>query len=94
MTTLKLSCFGHIMGRQGSLEKTIMLHGSRKRGRTNMRWVDSVKQVVSMRVQELGRAAEDRHGGPRSFIRPPGVRADTTVCNAQHSQSYISFLQI
>ena len=36
MTKLKLSYFGHLMRRQGSLEKTIMqekIKGSRDRGR-------------------------------------------------------------
>ena len=40
MTGLKLSYFGDIMRRHGSLEKTIMLgkaEGNRKRGRQNAR---------------------------------------------------------
>ena len=47
MIKLRLSYFGHIMRRQDSLEKTIMLgkvEGSRKRGRPNMRWIDSFKK--------------------------------------------------
>ena len=46
MIKLRLSYFGPIMGRQDSLEKIIMLgkvEGSRKRGRPNMRWIDSLK---------------------------------------------------
>ena len=42
-----LSHFGYLMGRQDSLEKTIMLEkveGSRKGGRQNMRWVHSIKE--------------------------------------------------
>ena len=44
---MKLSYFGHLMRSQGSLEKAVMLEkaeGSRKRGRTNMRWIDSWKE--------------------------------------------------
>ena len=48
MIILRLSYFGRIMRRQDSLEKTIMLgkvEGSRKRGRPNMRWIDSTKEA-------------------------------------------------
>ena len=51
MEKLKLSCLLHIMRWQDSLEKTIMLgkiEGSRKRGRPNMRWIDSVKEAIGM----------------------------------------------
>ena len=63
MIKLRLSYFGHIMRRQDSLEKTIMLgraEGSRKRGRPNMRWIDSIKEAIGMSLQELSRAVEDR----------------------------------
>ena len=46
MIKLRLYFFGHIMKRQDSLEKTVMLgkvEGSRKR-RPNMRWIDSIKE--------------------------------------------------
>ena len=59
----ELSYFGHIMRRQGSLEKTIMLgktEGSRKRGRPHMRWIDFIEEAIGMRLQELSRAVEDR----------------------------------
>ena len=52
MTKLKLSYFGHIMRRQGSLgKKTATLgktEGSRKRGRKNMRWIHSIKEAIGM----------------------------------------------
>ena len=41
MLKLKLQCFGHLMRRADSLEKTLMLGGiggRRKRGRQRMRW--------------------------------------------------------
>ena len=53
---LRLSCFGPIMRRQDSLEKTVMLgkaEGSRKRGRPNMRWTDSPKEAPGLRLQEV-----------------------------------------
>ena len=49
MTQLKLSYFKHIMRRQGSLEKTVMLgkvKGIRKRGKPNMRWTEAIKETI------------------------------------------------
>ena len=44
---LKLSYFGHILRRYGSLKKIIMLgriEGSRKKGRPNVKWIDFHKK--------------------------------------------------
>lgn len=57
MMKLKLSYFGHILRRQGSLAKTVMLRkieGSRKRRTQNPRQIDSMKEAVGG-----SRAAED-----------------------------------
>ena len=45
MLELKLQCFGHIMLRNDSLEKTLMLgtiEGRRRRGQPRMRWFDGI----------------------------------------------------
>ena len=58
MLKLGLSYFGHIMRKQDSLEKTIMLgklEGSRKRGRPVMRWTETVKEARSLSLQELSK---------------------------------------
>lgn len=34
--------------------------GSRKRGRANIRWTDSIKEAIGLSLLELGRAVEDR----------------------------------
>ena len=63
MIKLRLSSSGHIMRRQDSLEKIIMLgkaEGSRKRGRPNMRGVDSKKEAIGRSLQKLHRAVEDK----------------------------------
>ena len=47
MLKLKLQCFGHLMQRVDSLEKTLMLGGiggRRRRGRQRMRWMASPTQ--------------------------------------------------
>lgn len=49
ITKLKLSYIGHIMRKQSSLEKTIMLgkvEGSKKRGRPDMRWIDFIQEAT------------------------------------------------
>ena len=76
MVKLRLSSFGHVMRRQDSLEKTIILgkvEGSRKRGRPNMSWIYSIKEAIGMCLQELSKAIENKvvwasliHRVPRS----------------------------
>ena len=46
MVKLMLQCFGHLMQRANSLEKTLMLgktEGRRRRGRHAMRWLDGIR---------------------------------------------------
>lgn len=65
---MKLSYFRHIM-RQGSLEKSVMLgktEGRKKGGRSDTRWIDSIKETIGGILQELSRAAEDRQ--PRTSL--------------------------
>ena len=62
MTKLNLSYLAQFMRRQGSREKTIIVRkveGIRARGKTNMRWTDSIREAISLSLQELSRAAED-----------------------------------
>ena len=51
MLKLKLQCFGHLMKRTNSLEKTLMLgkiEGRRKRGPQRMRWLDVITDSMDM----------------------------------------------
>ena len=51
MLKLKLQCFGHLMQRVDSLEKTLMLGGiggRRRRGRQRMRWLDGVTDSMDV----------------------------------------------
>ena len=51
MLKLKLQCFGHLMQRAESFEKTLLLGkivGRRKRGRQRLRWLDGITDSMDM----------------------------------------------
>ena len=63
MLKLKLQYFGHLMRRDNSLEKTLMLgkiESKRRRGWKRMRWSDSITDSVDMNLSKLWEIVKDR----------------------------------
>ena len=57
MRKLKLQYFGHLMRRNDSLEKTLMLgkiEGRRRRGRLRIRWLDGITNSKDISLQSSG----------------------------------------
>ena len=49
MLKLKLQCFGHLIGKTDSFEKTLMLgkiEGGRRKGQQRMRWLDGITDGI------------------------------------------------
>ena len=53
---LKLQNFGHLMQRDNSLEKILMLEkiqGKRRKGKQKLRWLDSITDSMEMNLNKL-----------------------------------------
>ena len=63
MLKLKLQYFGHLMRKDNSLEKSLMLgkiKDRKRRGCQRMRWLDGITNAVNMNLGKLQEMVRDR----------------------------------
>ena len=62
MLKLKLQCFGHVMGRDNSLENNLILgkiEGRRRREQPRMKWLDGINDSMGINLSKIQEMVKD-----------------------------------
>ena len=98
MLKLKLQCFGHLMWRADSLEKTLMLgniEGKRRRGWQRVRWLDSITNSMDMnlsKLPEIVKDGKDLHAAVYEVIKHQTRVSDWTTTNLSSQENQLGCL--